>query len=103
MKLDLPDTVAEATEEYRRRDWLTNFINERCVRDPYAREGARTLYIAYKEWAQEGGEFVRRENDFAEAMAKAGFLKITPKNKSTWQGVRIDRGTEFAGSYNAGA
>ncbi|MDE7243936.1 MAG: DNA primase, partial [Oscillospiraceae bacterium] len=85
MKLDLPDIVAEATEEYRQReDWLTNFINERCVRDPSARVGARALYIAYKEWAQEGGEFVRRENDFAEAMAKAGFLKITPQNASSY-------------------
>ena len=68
-KLDVPDAVAEATEEYRQReDWLTNFINERCIRDPNAREGARALYLEYKAWAQDVGEFVRRESDFAAAM-----------------------------------
>ena len=69
-KLDIPDAVAEATEEYRQReDWLTNFINERCIRDPNAREGARVLYLEYKAWAQDGGEFVRRESDFATSPA----------------------------------
>lgn len=90
-KLDIPDAVAEATEEYRQReDWLTNFINERCIRDPNAREGARALYLEYKAWAQDGGEFVRRENDFAVAMEAAGFQKVFPKNRKTWQGLRID-------------
>ena len=104
MKLDLPDSVEEATEEYRQReDWLSNFINECCIRDPNAREGARALYNAYREWAQDGGEFARRESDFADAMAKAGFQKIFPQNKRTWQGLRIDHGAEFSGSYSAGA
>ena len=103
-KLDIPDIVAEATEEYRQReDWLTNFINERCIRDPNAREGTRALYKEYKSWAEEANEFVRRESDFAEAMAKAGFQKIFPKNKRTWQGLRIDREAEFLGSYSSRA
>ena len=103
MKLDLPDSVEEATEEYRQReDWLTNFINECCIRDPNAREGARALYNAYREWAQEGGEFARRESDFADAMAKAGFQKIQPKGKFHYAGIRIDRGAEFSKGYNTG-
>ena len=95
-KLDIPDVVAMATEEYRQReDWLTNFITERCVKDPNAREGARALYLEYKAWAQDAGEFIRRENDFAAAMEKAGYRQITPKNKRTWVGLRIDYGAKF--------
>ena len=101
-KLDIPDAVAEATEEYRQReDWLTNFINERCIRDPNAREGARALYLEYKAWAQDGGEFVRRESDFAAAMEKAGFQKVFPKNKSTWLGLRIDYGASYPNACDA--
>ena len=101
-KLDIPDAVAEATEEYRQReDWLTNFINERCIRDPNAREGARALYLEYKSWAQDGGEFVRRESDFAAAMEKAGFQKVFPKNKSTWLGLRIDYGASYPNACDA--
>ena len=95
-KLEIPDVVAMVTEEYRQReDWLTNFINERCVKDPNAREGARALYLEYKAWAQDAGEFIRRENDFAAAMEKAGYRQITPKNKRTWVGLRIDYGAKF--------
>ena len=103
-KLDIPDAVAEATEEYRQReDWLTNFINERCIRDPNAREGARALYLEYKAWAQDGGEFVRRESDFAAAMEKAGFQKVFPKNKRMWQSLRIDYGASYPNACGARA
>lgn len=44
-KLVIPDVVAMATEEYQNREnWLENFIDERCVREPNARVGARALY-----------------------------------------------------------
>ena len=89
-KLIIPDCVEEATEEYREREnWLENFINERCVREPDARTGSRDLYLEYKDWAQENGEFVRRENDFAGAMEAAGYHKITPKGKKFWVGLRL--------------
>ena len=95
-KLDIPDVVAEATEEYRQReDWLTNFINERCVREPNAREGARALYLEYKAWAQDGGEFVRRENDFAVAMEAAGFQKMRVKGKFSYSGLRVDYAEKY--------
>ena len=95
-KLDVPDAVAEATEAYRQReDWLANFINECCVKEPNAREGARALYLVYRAWAEESGEYVRRENDFAEAMAKAGYRKIQPKGKSIYVGLRVDTPAGF--------
>ena len=90
-KLTIPDAVAMATEEYRQReDWLTNFITERCVKDPNAREGARALYLEYKAWAQDAGEYIHRENDFSDAMEKAGYQKIKPKGKYHYTGLRLD-------------
>ena len=90
-KLDLPDAVAEATEKYQQREnWLENFINERCIRKPGAREGGRALYLEYKNWAQDAGEYVHRERDFAQAMEAAGYMKIKPKGKNTYLGIQID-------------
>lgn len=78
------------TEDYRAREnWLENFINERCVKDPNAREGARALYLEYKDWAQDAGEFIRRENDFAAAMEKAGYQRIKPKGRWNYTGLHI--------------
>lgn len=98
-KLDVPDIVAEATEAYRQReDWLANFINERCIKDPNAREGARALYLEYRSWAEESGEYVRRENDFAEAMAKAQYRKVQYRGKPQYIGLRIDHSADFSGN-----
>lgn len=90
-KLTIPDAVAMVTEQYRSREnWLERFIDERCIREPNARVGARELYTEYKTWAQEAGEFVNRENDFSDAMEKAGYQKIKPKGKYHYIGVRPD-------------
>ena len=101
-KLDVPDVVAEATEEYRQReDWLNNFIGERCVKEPNSRVGAAELYREYRDWAEATGDYVRRLNDFTVAMEAAGFQKIAPKNKRTWIGLRIDLEAKFANPYAA--
>ena len=90
-KLDIPDVVEEATEEYRQReDWLNNFIDERCIRDVGSRIGARNLYTEYKSWALDLGDYVRRENDFSAAMLSAGFKKVKINGKPTYYGLRLD-------------
>lgn len=99
-KLVVPDVVAMATEEYQNREnWLENFIDERCIKEPNARVGARSLYLEYKSWSQENGEFIRRENDFSLAMEKAGFNKISPKNRKVYLGLRLDPSAQFENSY----
>ncbi|MDD2956025.1 MAG: phage/plasmid primase, P4 family [Oscillospiraceae bacterium] len=95
-KLDKPQAVERVTQDYREReDWLGNFINERCIREPTARVRAGVLYTEYQEWAAKAGDYVRRLNDFSTAMETAGFQKISPKNKKTYIGLRIDYGQEF--------
>ena len=101
-KLVIPDVVAMATEEYQNREnWLENFIDERCIKEPNARVGARTLYDEYKRWAQDAGEYVRRETDFSTAMEAAGYQKITPQNKRTWIGLKVDLAGQFGSPYTA--
>lgn len=93
-KLDIPDVVEEATEEYRQReDWLNNFIGERCVKEETARIGARALYLEYKAWAQDAGEYTRRENDFSAAMLTAGYRKVKIKGKPIYCGLAVETPT----------
>ncbi len=95
-KLTFPDAVAMATEEYRSREnWLERFISERCIREFFNDTATTEIYTEYKTWAQDTGEYTRRESDFAEALEKAGYQKITPKNRKTYVGLRLD----FANIY----
>ena len=97
-RLDIPEAVAEATEEYRQReDWLNNFLAERCLREANARVSPRELYLAYKSWAQDNGEYVRRESDFSNAMTAAGFHKVKVQGRYSYVGVRVipEAGTGF--------
>ncbi len=99
-RLDIPEVVEDATDAYRaREDWLNNFLTECCVREPGAKIGASELYSAYKEWAVQCGDYVRRMQDFNVAMEDAGFEKRIPKNKRTWYGLRIDYGTRSASGF----
>lgn len=90
-KIPLPDAVAKATEEYQAREnWLSNFIAERCTRDPNGRVQSSALYSAYREWSQSTGDYTRRQNDFSTAMEAAGFMKIAPKGTKYWQGISLN-------------
>ena len=101
-KLHLSTATTSATEDYRAREnWLENFIDERCIREPNARVGARELYNAYRAWAQENGEYVRREADFSNSMEAAGYIKITPKNRKTWIGLHLDLARIFGSDCTA--
>ena len=101
-KLDIPDAVAQETEQYRAREnWLENFIEERCIREPNARVGARDLYLEYKDWANDAKDYVRHENDFSAAMMEAGFSKIQPKGKYSYVGLRLNLAEKYGNPYAA--
>lgn len=95
-KLQIPDIVAEITEEYRaREDWLTNFLDECCTMEPGARAPSGELYQTYREWAESNGDYVRRSTEFVAAMEGRGFRKITPKGKKFWTGIKIDMAKKY--------
>ncbi|MBQ6611060.1 MAG: hypothetical protein IJH70_11540 [Oscillospiraceae bacterium] len=90
-KLQIPDPVAEATEQYREaEDWLQGFLDECCITDKGAsRIKARALYDAYKSYAGGLGDYCRRERDFAAAMESRGFRKLTIHGGRWYIGVRL--------------
>ena len=95
-KLQIPDVVAELTEDYRaREDWLSNFLEECCTMEPGARAPAGELYQTYREWAERSGDYVRRSTEFMAAMEGRGFRKITPKGKKFWTGIKIDMAKKY--------
>ena len=101
-RLDIPEVVEEATEAYREReDWLANFINERCIREPNARVGSDALYQEYREWAESTGAYVQRLNDFVAQMEAAGYHKLNPKGRKVWLGLDIDHGISLGNRWGA--
>lgn len=96
-KLTIPDVVEMTTETYRQREnWVGNFLSERCILEPDARAPAGELYQVYRQWAEESGDYVRRQIDFNTAMEQRGFSKIAPKNRKTWVGLKLDYQQKYA-------
>lgn len=51
--LNPPQAVVEATAKYRREeDWMSEFIDACCFRDPDAETASTDLYTAFREWWQ---------------------------------------------------
>ncbi|MCC8130080.1 MAG: phage/plasmid primase, P4 family [Clostridiales bacterium] len=101
-KLNIPETVKKASEEYRvREDWLNNFLSERCILEHGAKQPAGELYQAYRTWAGSNGEYIRRASEFDAAMVDKGFHKTCPKNKRTWWGLKLaeSASAEMFGNY----
>lgn len=90
----LPDCkrVTEATAVYKQREnWLQLFLSERCVSEKGAKIRCGDLYTAYKQYAAESGDYVRRLADFNAAMESAGFQQTSGGgNRKYWFGVRLD-------------
>ncbi len=93
----LPNVTAvdEITEEYRKQeDWISRFLEEECEIGTN-KIGARELYMTFRRWSQESGEYVRRENEFSRAMEAAGFETVKPKNKKHYLGITLKEFNEF--------
>lgn len=89
-RLEPPESVTQATQAYRaREDWLGRFLAEGCRPDPNGRAGARELYRAYRQWAEECGEYVRSERAFAEGMKSKGVEKIKSCGTVVYCGVQL--------------
>lgn len=89
-KLAIPDRVLAATGEYiEEEDWLGQYADECCVTEEGAQAYGGELYNAYQRWAEARGDYVRRGNDFARALATAGYAKKRTKSGIVWFGLRL--------------
>jgi len=89
-KLPKSAMVESAIGKYREEnDWLSSFLDECCIVGEMEKCAGGVLYKAYRAWATETGEYVRRNRDFAEALRVAGFEIKKGKQGNSWLGLSL--------------
>ena len=82
--------VDDAIGKYREEnDWLAHFLSECCIVGEKESVGGGVLYKAYRAWAAETGEYVRRNRDFADALRVAGFEMKKTSKENVWKGLTL--------------
>lgn len=91
-KADEPQVVKDATAEYQESEnWIANFIGECCDIGKGFVEPGSSLYSTYRQWAQDNGEYTRRNNDFAKALEASGYTGRKTMLGRMWDGIRISQ------------
>ena len=75
-RLDPPQRVVEATEEYfEAEDALGRWLEECCVREPNAKSLTAELFNDWKQWAEAAGEFIGSQRRFSDLLITRGIEK----------------------------
>jgi len=75
-RLDPPKQVMDATDEYfEAEDALGRWLEERCVRDPNAKELTAELFRDWKQWTEATGEFTGTQRRFSDLLITRGVEK----------------------------
>jgi putative DNA primase/helicase len=88
--LNPPDTVLDATREYREdMDLIGAWIEECCERDPKAEAKTATLYDNYKSWAEEQVGFIIPVIAFGRDLADRGFKRKKVNRSRGFSGLKL--------------
>jgi putative DNA primase/helicase len=88
--LSKPERVDVAGKEWRKEsDQIGRFIRERCLTRRSAQAKARELYLAYKLWAEEGGERFATETAFGSRVTDLGYEKKRGEAGATYHGIGL--------------
>jgi putative DNA primase/helicase len=88
--LAFPASVLSATQEHRNEsDMIDRFVEDRCVKTAQASAQARTLYDAYRQWAERSGEAVLNETTFGTRLRDRGFAKVHSRGGTVYQGIGL--------------
>lgn len=88
--IEQPECVKEAIREYRQQnDWFHNFINDRCEDGGSFTEGSQTMYLNYRSYCDEVGDYKRSAAEFKNEMIKAGYKWHKTKTGAVYHGIRI--------------
>jgi putative DNA primase/helicase len=86
--LQEPAVVKDATKEYRAdQDVIGHFLDARCAKEAGLESPARELYQAYKQWAEQTGEWVMNERFFSNALSEREFKKVRQCDGMVWKGI----------------
>jgi len=103
--IEPPECVLQATKDYIDAfDWLTNFLEARCMVNENEKAKSGELYNAYRYHCDEINEpYKRTAQDFNSALISAGFERIQPggsKKPAYFQGLRLltDAERDFDGN-----
>jgi putative DNA primase/helicase len=93
--LGVPESVREATSEYRSEmDVIGDFIEECCVVDPAANTPFRHLYGNYITWCSENGQLNVSPAEFGQRLAEHGFDSDRNKKIGRFRvGIRLSSAT----------
>lgn len=88
--IEQPECVKQAIREYRQQnDWFHNFIGDRCEIGGSFAEGSQTMYVNYRVYCDEVGDYKRSAAEFKNEMLKAGYKWHKSKTGATYYGIRL--------------
>ena len=89
-RIEPPPCVVKQTGDYvSGEDWIKTFLDERCLIGERQTVSGAALYETYRRWADDNGEYKRRNRDFAKAMEERGFSKTRRKSAVVWLGIGL--------------
>ena len=88
--LAFQESVTAATAEYRHEsDAVGRFIEERCVTGEYATGRAKSLFAAFKAWADETGEQIVTATAFGRRLTERGFRRDKDERGICYSGIGL--------------
>ena len=88
--LGKPDKVDAASKAWRQdSDQIARFVEECCVKGDFAQSKARSLYSAYRRWADEEGELIVTGLMFRNALNERSYSRKHTKTWSVYMGTEI--------------
>lgn len=89
--LQMSGAVAKATEEFRdSQNILQGFFAAHTVQGNGMHARAGDIYTRYKQWAEELGEYVMRQNEFYEELERKKFKRQTVRGGAVeWYGIGL--------------
>ena len=88
--IEQPECVKQAIREYRQQnDWFHNFIDDRCETGGGYTEGSQAMYLNYRAYCDEVGDYKRSAAEFKNEMLKAGYKWHKSKTGAAYYGIRL--------------
>ena len=95
--LEPPQAVRDATAQYlESEDALTSWIEEKCDRNPQAKETSTDLFLSWKNWADAASEPSGTQRRFSQKLEERGFQKIKDRHGRSFEGLHL-RTSEYGG------
>lgn len=88
--LVIPEEVRRATEAYRvEQDTLTAFLEECCVIAKHATASPKSLFEAYREWAEQNKEQLFSQRGLKQRLEDKGFSQDRHGKNRFWKGIGL--------------